>query len=189
MSLTELLAREAEERERQRIEERLFRERNARNRYEREISTHTDWLREWNANARDIEAWVAALEDIKQVSLARVADIESTIAATPETSDDPFENYNVRRIRGQHRAELATLRDRLDAIDGKGRMANTDLPELLAAKGIRPHEGQTSLTRGPGRVPLPRARKALDALRAEIARREAELAEARAALAALDTPS
>ena len=54
----------------------------------------------------------------------------------------------------------------------------------LAAEGIRPRDGYTAVYRG--RVPLPRARKALEALREERARVVAELDAARAALAALD---
>jgi hypothetical protein len=186
MALKERLERESAERERQRIEERLFMETNARNKYTREISFLEDWLREWTANASDIEKWVNALDGIRAETEARIVEIERT---APETSDDPVEVYRIRNVRGALRDELVQLQDRLEAINGKGRFSNTDLPELLAARGIRPHEGQTSLTRGPGRVPLPRARKALDALKTEIQRVETELAAARAALAALDVNS
>jgi hypothetical protein len=147
-------------------------------------------LRRDNADLADGEAWIACLEAVQTESLARTAVIAAEIdAPVPDVFGDDEDGtwrYNAastrRHRRAQFRQELAILRERLAAIE-KGGMGGTDLLELLAARGIRPLPGQSLVNRGRCRLPLPKARQVVEALRADIARAENDLVQAKDVLA------
>lgn len=179
-------------------DEKLHQQRNQRQSATVIFSSRTDHLNGTLLPLRDDMAkWIAALEDIEPVLVARLDTLEATAKAGPETvqesHDDPMGVYGQRTANRQKhdrlvRDELPELRRNLDALR-KGPMRHSDIPEMLLERGIHPLPGFDAVYRGPGRVPLLRARSAFEALLREIERVTSERDAAKATLDALDAAS